>query len=597
MNIAIIDSTIDFKSFLQNHKKFSMIVTMDYYSHDLLFKKNIEHTISDSFLTETQLLDIQEKSYDLSTWYENKDLHDFLFLDDINIGQLYKVEFNLYLLPILKKVSELKKIFELYPKSNFITSKNISQIFSNLTYNISTLNEYEKLDSEMFLDSIAIPLKIHNKTLFWNIKRSKYDKINEILNIIFSLFFSYKKRYKKNSPSILFVEFNTNRYKKLFDLSKKTNHNFIFFNKRRPYIWDKNSFFLFLFSNIGIVKSKSSSNIKNTMEEKINQHESFFKNFFSISDTSFWNLIKEDFHKFLERKQLESQNAILSTKNLLKKISFSMILIFNESGLNEQIIIHFAKKYGIKIIMLQHGLSWETNETKKIRAFSGNFPIKSDKFLVWGNIVKNFCLDNGIPKEKIQVSGSMLYDDFKNIPKSKNDYVLFATSSPQNNHIFDYTVSTNTFYEKSIIEVVESVKKFNKQLIVKLHPSEFEIDITQIIKKIDPSILILKHVDILPLISSCEVLITHDTSTTILEGLIFEKPIISLKTKSYFGIPVTEKFDACVNTDIENFSQNFEKIINNKKFRNEIIKNGKLFLNNYLSFLGNSSDELLKNFK
>ena len=120
--------------------------------------------------------------------------------------------------------------------------------------------------------------------------------------------------------------------------------------------------------------------------------------------------------------------------------------------------------------------------------------------------------------------------------------------------------------------------------------------IKPIIKKVDPSIPVYQHEDILKLLKSCDVLISLNYSTILLDALILNKPsLVFLPEKQNFEQEEIIKQKAVLSVSNNSELKNqMEKILFNEDVRNDLIKNGKLFIEKYFSFQGNSC-EILKN--
>ena len=90
-----------------------------------------------------------------------------------------------------------------------------------------------------------------------------------------------------------------------------------------------------------------------------------------------------------------------------------------------------------------------------------------------------------------------------------------------------------------------------------------------------------------------------DPSTVILESIILKKPVINLVLDNKFYDFSYERQNAVISISNENnLYEEIQKILNDSSFRNKIIENGKIFLNDYLSNHKNASkslaNELLK---
>lgn len=582
------------------------IITFDYETHKLLQDNKINHKISDDYITDDDLKYIQQSSFHLIKWFSQEPICRLLEYDQINLGELIYIEFHYLLVPFLKKFIEVLKVFSKFNSSRFLASSLLYDMIANFTKNVSDI-KIEMNDYKFLYDVIKIQPKIGNKFISINIKRSHYQKAKAISEKIIYYLFGAKNDISKKY--VLFVEFDTIKYKELFLTLPQTSVNLMYFGRRRPAIWNYESFSIIQKSGCKIatlydIENKnfnSTANRHKIVEEKIKKllnQEVFLKNFFSISDMSFWNSMKPMFLKLCQKRFLEAIFEIDITKQLFKKYKFKSIVVWSESGFNEQIVIHVAKKFKIPIVLLQHGMSWETPETLEVKDFGGVTPIQSDKFIVWGEILDKFSKKHGVKPDKLEILGSPLYDEiFRKIKSGSplsNDFVLLATSSPVKNIVQDLKIKTIVEYENVIQKICEIVSKQNEKLVIKLHPFQDESDIRTIVKKINREIIIIKSGNILPLIESCKLLITIDLSTTILEALILEKPVISISVKDYgYGKPVVFSSGSCLETDIDNLELMINHIFNNQEFRNDLIHKGNLFVNSYLSHQGNSSKDIL----
>jgi len=154
-----------------------------------------------------------------------------------------------------------------------------------------------------------------------------------------------------------------------------------------------------------------------------------------------------------------------------------------------------------------------------------------------------------------------------------------------------------TNFDNFIREVCRVAKKFpDKKLIVKPHPQpDFLSNITKIIKEIDPSIPILYNASLVELINSCDLLITFNNSTVILESMILGKPAISLQIEKWAQDDDIIKTGAFLSiSNMEEIENGMKKILYDPKYENKLIENSKIFVNNYLANHGTASHKLAK---
>lgn len=605
--IALIDSNFDLSELKKHIKNTTHIITLDFESHKKLEENQIKHESSESYLEPDDFKMIQEKSYHFAKWFEKDEISKNLSYEGINTGNLFYIEFHFFLLPFIKKFVEIIKICMKYKQQNFIVSPQLEEMVKICTLSVKTFGKKEKYNPFIY-DKVRYPI---TNSLSITLSKKKYQNFKSLSEKLFSTFFVNNKNTNSNNKNILLVEFDPIRYRDLFFKSKKNNIDIILFNRRRPSIWNVQSFSIIKKSKCSIITSQTLINknltkkikqFQNVMQKNINivlDNEIFFNNYFSILGYSFWSAIKSNFSQLLEKRVLEAVNEIELTKSLLSKISISSILVWSESGFNEQIIIHLAKKFGIPTVLLQHGVYNDDKNSYEFNFFSGNICNLCDKFAVWGNTLAKYAVAGGVPEQKIVIIGSPSYDNTFELNKKhrrkKNDYILLATTAPRQIHVSGHQIDTNEFYETVLTSISKTVISLNKNLVIKLHPFQYEHNITNLIHKIHPEIKIIQKGDILPLIANCDIFLTISTSSTILEGQILGKPVINIKTNyDAWGVPYVLRNGSCVRIPIDEFKETLELLILNDKLRNDVIENGNRSVNDYLSNHGNASNELLK---
>ena len=106
--ILLIDSDSNLTKIKVTKKDFhcNKIISFDYDSHKNLNLENIEHEISDEFITQEETNEIQNHLYTFSKWYDEKSLQKFFMVDDLNIGQLLQEQFIDYMIKFLKKFTK-----------------------------------------------------------------------------------------------------------------------------------------------------------------------------------------------------------------------------------------------------------------------------------------------------------------------------------------------------------------------------------------------------------------------------------------------------------------------------------------------------------
>ena len=607
-NIIIFDSSYSFetlKKIMENDE--SVIVSFDYDSHKILSDNGIKHQISDDFLSMADLWYIWRKSFSLSQWYESSEIPETLEYKGINTGKLFYIEFHYHLLQFLKRFVELIFLCEKFHSSRILAPSTFSEILNLLNNNVEYIKVEQKPESFLY-DSVKFHI---TNSLSIKIPKKSYLKLKNISEQALLKILGNNINRKNQKKHTLLIEFDPIKYKKLFQLSAKQNVQLILFNRRRPYVWNKESYSIIKNSNclianyLNVKNKKMEKSVELGKEQLKNKLDSLFEHdetlntFFSIRKHSFWKAIKPNFVKLCKKRVLEAVQEIEMSDEVIKNSGASSIIVLSENGFNEQIILQLAKKHNIDVLLLQHGMYLETLELKESNIFlGGDFPILSSKFLTWGTHTKNYAKKCGFSK-KTHVIGSPAHDTlFKNNSDNSlvNDgFILLATSSPQQNQLFDLTINNLEVYEKTIKDVCKIAAKLKKQLIIKLHPFQEEQDIKKMVAGLGEQITLTNRGNIEDLIKSCDIFLVNDFSTTMLDAMIIGKPVIAIQTKNRHMKEKPKIFTTgcCVECNINTLEKEIKEILDTNK-RERMIENGNEYVKKFVSNQGNSSEKLLE---
>jgi len=593
-NITRLEDLADYTS--------KQIITFDYDSHIFLIKQKIPHIISDKFHSVLELESIEELIHSFVKWYDIPSIKNLISDNGINLGELFYLEFRDILVSFLKKFIEIFNLVKLYPSAHFFASENISEIISKFTQNISNINI--KNQNISIYDSIDVPLKFGSKQFTLKISTKNFSKIQTILNKTCDKFFLHKKTNQTYSD-ILLVNFSTIKNKELLLEIQNFNLNIISYNRTTPSIWNISSFNIIKNSNC-IIENKYALLSKKS-KDKIKQNEKLFlsklnsilsskdlQKHFSLEQITFWDALKPLFIRLCEKRFLQAAKEIELAKNLLNKYNFSKILLFNESGMVEQIILKLAKYQKIPIFLVQHGLYYNSKEMTDESIFQRSIPKNCDYFIGWGDTMKDYLLHTKFDSNKIKILGSTFFDKlFQNKihPCTDSGYVLLACDPLAFNRLMDLSIDQKELYRNTIEKICKYVSKHNKKLIIKTHPQKNQYE-KQIAHSIDPTIQVFYSGDVQPLINSSDLVITTDVTTVILESMIMQKPVISIRLKEHYGIP--DIFNFCPQISIDSLDSWLKLFYTNSKLKNTLISKGNEYTNSYLSNHGNACKSILK---
>ena len=607
--ILLIDSDFDLSKIKTITKDFhcDKIISFDYNSHKNLNLENIEHQTSDEFITQENTNEIQNHLYTFSKWHHEKSIQKFFMIEGLNIGQLLQDQFIDYMVKFLKKFFEFKKIHEKFPNSLFISSGILYEISAIFSSNVQKIDTDVEVNYDFVHDKVRIDLNLGKNHINISLSSSKYKKIKHFSEKFTQSLFEPKTT--SNSRNVLLVELSTERYQKLLEESRNHNINLIQFGIRRPAIWNMNTFKIIKNTKCGIITPGSliNSKLKIKIQEQKNlitkqiselyQHDEILSQYFSYEGYSFWCAIKPIIQKLFEKSIEHIARDIQTIKALFQKITIDTAVIPSEIGITEQIVINESKKHGIKLALLQHGIYYDTKEAKETNLSKGLYPVKSDKFLIWGKVSESDSKNNGfIEPTKLKIIGHPGYDSWKPTSIHKDtSCVLLALTGPDLMVIQGHQVSNAIEFENHLEEIYKIVTSMKKKLIIKMHPAPQLFDFSEKIKKISSDIEVISTGSIMELINSCDVMIATNYTTAILESYLLQKPVICLPIIDYnLGIPTLFDFNAETNISIEKLQMTLEKLLHDKNFKNKTIQRQNEFVENYLTDRENSSKKLLE---
>jgi len=221
-------------------------------------------------------------------------------------------------------------------------------------------------------------------------------------------------------------------------------------------------------------------------------------------------------------------NNLKNFAQVVKRLLPSLAIISDEMKLEGRGYAAICKNLKIPSIYIPHAGAPIYDEMVCKRDFTF--------ITVGGEKTVDYYLNKGESQNKIVVTGTPRYEFFykgeiKGISEitdmftnrkyvfNQNEVTILLTTSPIDDKA----------NEKIISAVVSCLKELNleENLVIKLHPSEDGILHRRILQKLNSNSIIVRDVNILELIKSCNLLFSG-ISTTILEAMIIGTPIILL---------------------------------------------------------------------
>ena len=613
--LILVEGKEDIKNLEKQITDESIVVCFDYESHEKLSIKNLKHNKLDDYLSNEDEKYIDQKAVELTTnWYNNDQIKKYLEYDGINLGKLLEIELIWYFFEYTKRIGGIIKILEKEKPDEIVVSflgNCVEAVCQNSKIKIQKFPS--KITSSLFFDNIEIPIKINGKIIPIKISRKNFLRIRNILSKITDAVFKVKpnKKQLQSKKSILLLDYNISIYNELIKELSKSKKNILLLNQRRPVIWNLSSLKNLRNSKCKIIELSDflDEPLKLQIQEKQRELEGKLKELWSNDETfskiisfnnySFWNAIKENFIQLTTRRFIESIEKLILLNKLFNAVDISVILEWAHVGLEDKLAINAANKNKIPNLFLQHGLYLQNEKFDKYLPILPIIPSNNSKHLVWGKTLENYIIEKGGNSKQIIKIGSPRYDKFfrEHESKKKSNTILLASNGFFHNNCKGTDIEAFIRMESYVRKIIETIKKYpDKKIIVKLHPGKVSYDIKPLIEKIDPSIQIFQNENILDLLEKSDVMISLNYSTVVLDALILEKPsLILLPEEQNFEneIPLKNK-TVLMTSKVDEIDKMIKILFEDEKIKQELIKNGKKFVDQYIVNQGNSSKKLAK---
>lgn len=595
----------------------NIVISLDYESHKKLKALNIKHDSYENYLSETDKQSVDDAVLNITTnWYKNKKIQEHLTLNEINLGWLLVQEFFPHFLTIITNFVTLLKINEKENPATIIISNDLMEM-ATIAFPNSKIQVLEEKNTQLFtFDVYSIKYNIGHVPLTIRIPRRYFFALrNHYEKLFISIFNKIYSKIDRRKKSILLVDFNPAREDEFLKYLSKKNKNIILLNRRRVAIWNFKSFKVVRKTKCipvtyeSFLEKSDKKEIDHMVHDmKLNldsllSDNGLFSEIFSIDGHSFWNYMRKYFKNYCLDRFEEAIYEMVGSKKLLSEIKPYVILHFYAAALQEKILIHEAKKQNISTILVQHGTphlslpGWP-----KLNPITSTLPLYDEKIAVWGNVVKEYAIKNGMKEDDIIVSGSIRHDGYfaKKNSSSDEGTILIALMPFVIIYTDDQTLSAYDRYEESLKIICNAVKKINnRKKIAKLHPADMVFNtvyVEPIIRSIDPSIQIIVDADLSQLIPSASVVITLGLTTFILDSNIFKRPTMSIiyNQGEYMSRLSNGYSKLFFHSDSVGFEKYLNEILTDDKIRQENVKKGTEFVNSYLANHGTASEYLAK---
>ena len=571
------------KKLKKNRNNEIVLLVLNSYAQSKLDKENLNYKTTENYDFRQKLTDLDKKAISwIKEWPNikirgNENFKEIVAYENVSLWWLVDVwfylasSFNYYpIKEIIKNIEILQYIIDI-EKPDYIVVANSKSLIGKITVLIANQKKIQikVFESGPFFNFKYSAMKFVQPFLIKSFKNTK-ELLREICGKISGISFKSKGKYTEPKNKILFVthptyiqsSINVETNEKIKEdtilgpiirnLSKDKNNEIVLVDTdpfptfRFGFLFEKNYKHIEGYLDNQIKKTISNEAKKISIKWKQLKRDKSFLNSLTYKNIPLFELLEEKFSELFHRKFIDAIKYIEMMDKAVKKEKPSIIVIIDEYGLYGRAAILAGKKNNVPILAIQHGMLTPNDlgcVHPKGEISLGNFitpnycPIP-DRTAVSGEYYKNILIKQGsYPNNSVVVTGQPKYDLLVNANKifkkeiffekfkigHQKKIALFATQPLPKNE--------NELLFNSIFRAIKKLK--NIQLIIKLHPNEYDDSLHRnIAKKVGLNIILTKDVNLFELLNACDFLMTV-SSTVAIEAMILGKPvmIIDLKTK------------------------------------------------------------------
>lgn len=165
--------------------------------------------------------------------------------------------------------------------------------------------------------------------------------------------------------------------------------------------------------------------------------------------------------RYMTFQSLQLSFEIQAIRSLLMAKKPKVVILASDAHRVSRTFVFLCKLLRVKTVVYQHGATiWEY----------GYVPVFADRMLVWGNASRRWFQQRGVSVDKLVEVGN-LQADMRPIPR------LTPTVFQRNKKIFFFPNPIDRDITRDVLDVfIELCSRFSMEGVVKLHPSERNID-------------------------------------------------------------------------------------------------------------------------
>ena len=608
-------STNELEIQIKNEKNY-YVLALNFQLKKNLEKIGIKTIDEQDFLNFDDYEDIDRKALDFSrNWFVRENLEQVLEYNGINIGLMLQNEIFQNLLKYLHRIKLIEKILcKINPKlvltvySDDIMGK-IPKIVC-LSKNIKTeiIQNISNSTKKTKFEQVNFSVKILGKNIDITVSKKQFKYLKKIFeiywNIRFKLLNIIENKSKQKGKSILFLDFNLIWHESFLDILNKKNYKLFFLNNRRPIIWNYNS--LNITKKIPIIKvnlPKIEKDIDREFAEfirvfELNLKKNDLSEFFKFSNINFGEIFLPELEKTIVNRSKDIMILISKVEKFLENEKIDLVWTLDDWG-DDRVIVKICKQNKIPTcILLSGSIAVQKPEERKWIIPSIIGERIADKQCVWGENDKKKFIEANYDMKKIEIGGAPRYDKLFCKENIDDDYILILTGGlPSTQNSYFYSTSFIVKFEKLFEDMLNEVKKFEKRIIIKRHPTQGPQEILnfqKICSKIVPNAIILKDANTIDLISKAKIVISIQ-STVIEESIILDKPIIYLPyINNDNGIPYVSSGAVIEVSKSEEIFQAIHDCLFDNSIKEKLRLGRKNFLEKTFSFQNSASERHLQ---
>lgn len=261
------------------------------------------------------------------------------------------------------------------------------------------------------------------------------------------------------------------------------------------------------------------------------EQDTGFKGVFTYDGVPLWGLVAGRLEHLLCHRFVKLVEYIEVAGRIAGQ-GIDIMIATGEVGSFERTVLTVAQRHGVPTLDILHGAP---------ATRCGMLPVTVDRLAVWGDIVEGWFVGNGVPRERLAVTGQPRFDElvgrnggqdrqrlYRRLGLDPGKGLIVVTPPAGINFTSARTATERRLFAE---EVLAALRRFpGYQVVVRPHSSDVDISLyCEALARLGVrGAVVTGGADLYDLLGGCDLLVSEPHTTVCLEAMMVGRPVITV---------------------------------------------------------------------